>query len=90
MLRPGTYVHREGSHPQGWTLDQSRVIVWEPVTLFGQTAFNWEDVPSTLIHSDETGRGRTVLERKSVEEFLGTDLCPPSRPFWVRWGGIFQ
>ena len=88
VLRPGAYVHREGSHPQGWTLDQSHVIVWEPVSPFGQTAFNWEDVPSTLIHSDETGRGRTVLERKSVEEFLGTDLCPPSRPFWTAWSRL--
>ena len=85
VLRPGAYVQHEGDRQQGWTLDQSHVIVWEPVSAFGHTAFNWEDVPSTLIHSDETGRGRTVLERKSVEEFLGMVLCPPSRVPWLRW-----
>ncbi len=83
VLRPAAYARREGTPERGWTLEQDRVIVWEPL-VFKRTAFNWDDVPSTLIHSDASGGGRTVLVRSSVEEFLNTRLRRPFRLPWHR------
>jgi len=83
VLRPAAYARREGSRESGWTLEQDRVMVWEPL-VFGRTAFNWDDVPSTLIHTDASGGGRTVLVRSRLEEFLDTRLRPPSRWPWSR------
>ena len=85
LLRPTAMVKNEGDAPNGWTLDDNRVIVWEQRDAFGRRGFDWEDVPSTLIDEDASSGGRTVLYRSSLEEFLDRDLRPLRR--WrLPWG----
>ena len=85
LLRPSVMAKNEGDAPNGWTLDDERVIVWEQRDAFGRRGFDWEDVPSTLIDEDASGGGRTVLNRASLEEFLGRDVRPLRR--WrLPWG----
>ena len=79
LLRPAAMVKNEGDAPNGWTLDDDRVIVWEQRDAFGRRGFDWEDVPSTLIDEDASSGGRTVLYRSSLEDFLGRNLRPPRR-----------
>ena len=85
LLRKSAYANGEGETPNGWTADGDRIIVWEPRDVFGRRGFDWDDVPSTLIDEDASSGGRTVLNRKSLEEFLGTRLSP-ERPWWKVWG----
>ena len=85
LLRKSAYAKGEGETPNGWTADGDRIIVWEPRDAFGRRGFDWDDVPSTLIDEDASSGGRTVLNRKSLEEFLGTRLSP-ERPWWKVWG----
>ena len=85
LLRKSAYAKGEGETPNGWTADGDRIIVWEPRDAFGRRGFDWDDVPSTLIDEDASSGGRTVLNRKSLEEFLGTRLSP-ERSWWKVWG----
>ena len=85
LLRKSAYAKGEGETPNGWTADGDRIIVWEPRDAFGRRGFDWDDVPSTLIDEDASSGGRTVLNRKSLEEFLGTRLSL-ERPWWKVWG----
>ena len=85
LLRKSAYAKGEGEAPNGWTADGDKIIVWEPRDAFGRRGFDWDDVPSTLIDEDASSGGRTVLNRKSLEEFLGTRLSP-ERPWWKVWG----
>lgn len=82
LLRPSTYAKREGDRPTGWTMDGNRVIVWEPRDAFGRRAFAWDDLPSTLIDEASSGGDRTVLHRKSLENFLNQPLRSKGR--WWR------
>ena len=84
LLRKSAYANGEGETPNGWTADGDRIIVWEPRDAFGRRGFDWDDVPSTLIDEDASSGGRTVLNRKSLEEFLGTRLSA-ERPWWKVW-----
>ena len=79
LLRPSAYARSEGADANGWTIDSSRVIVWQSRDAFGRSDFSWEDVPSTLIDQDASGAGRTVLNRSSLEQFLGQRLRGPRR-----------
>jgi hypothetical protein len=74
LLRLSTYSRNEGDIPNGWTIERNKVIVWEQRDAFGRRAFEWDDVPSTLIDEDSSGGDRTVLHRNSLEEFLGHSL----------------
>ena len=85
LLRKSAYAKGEGETPNGWTADGDRIIVWETRDAFGRRGFDWDDVPSTLIDEDASSGGRTVLNRKSLEEFLGTRLSL-ERPWWKVWG----
>lgn len=85
LLRESARAKSEGDIPNGWALDDDRVIVWEQRDAFGRRGFDWEDVPSTLIDEDASSGGRTVLFRASLEDFLDRDLRPPRR--WrLPWG----
>ncbi len=84
VLRDSAYSRSEGESATGWTVDGSRIIVWEQRDAFGRRGFDWEDVPSTLVDEDASSGNRTVLNRKSLEEFLGTRLGP-TRPWWKFW-----
>ena len=84
VLRESAYANSEGETPNGWTVDGNRIIVWEPRDAFGRRGFDWEDVPSTLIDEDASSGNRTVLNRYSLEEFLGRRLGPV-RSWWRLW-----
>ena len=84
ILRESAYAKSEGEVPNGWTVDGNRIIVWEPRDAFGRRGFDWEDVPSTLIDEDASSGNRTVLNRTSLEEFLGRRLGPV-RSWWRFW-----
>ena len=84
VLRDSAYSRSEGESATGWTVDGSRIIVWEQRDAFGRRGFDWEDVPSTLVDEDASSGNRTVLNRKSLEEFLDTRLGP-TRPWWKFW-----
>ena len=79
LLRPAAYAKREGENSSGWTIDGKTIIVWEPRDAFGRAAFDWDDVPSTLINQDASRGGITVLNRDSLEKFIGHVLHPPGR-----------
>ena len=84
VLRDSAYSRSEGESATGWTVDGGRIIVWEQRDAFGRRGFDWEDVPSTLVDEDASSGNRTVLNRKSLEEFLDTRLGP-TRPWWKFW-----
>ena len=65
---------KEGDQPTGWILEADKVIVIEQKDTFGRREFDWENVPSTLIDDNASVGGRTVLNRKELEEFLGSSL----------------
>ena len=84
LLRPSACTKRESEGPTGWTIDGDNIIVWEQRDAFGRRAFDWDDLPSTLIDEAASGGDRTVLHRKSLESFLGRPLRPRGR--WWRRG----
>ena len=74
LLRPATRMKREGDLPTGWLLEDDTVIVIEQTDTFGRREFDWENVPSTLIDDNASVGGRTVLNRRELEEFLDVKL----------------
>ena len=74
LLRPATRMKREGDLPTGWILENDTVIVIEQKDTFGRREFDWENVPSTLIDDNASVGGRTVLNRRELEEFLDVKL----------------
>ena len=74
LLRPATRMKKEGDLPTGWMLEDNKVIVIEQTDTFGRREFEWENVPSTLIDDNASVGGRTVLNRRELEEFLGRKL----------------
>jgi hypothetical protein len=84
LLRESTHSKSEGDIPNGWMIEGDKIIVWEPRDAFGRSGFDWDDVPSTLIHAEASGGGRTVLHRASLEKFIGRRLRP-SRQWWNPW-----
>ena len=87
LLRLSAYAKSEGDLPNGWMIEDDRIIVWEQRDAFGRRGFDWEDVPSTLIDEEASGGGRTVLHRGSLEEFLGRRLRPSHR-WWKPWESV--
>ena len=81
LLRASAHAKSEGNIPSGWMIEHAKIIVWEQRDAFGRRAFDWADVPSTLIDEESSGVGRTVLYRASLEEFLGRRLRQ-SRRWW--------
>ena len=85
LLRVSAHSSSEGEVPNGWKIEDDRIVVWEQRDAFGRRGFDWEDVPSTLIDDEASGGDRTVLHRASLEEFLGRRLRT-ARRWWKRWG----
>ena len=84
VLRQSSYAKAEGETSSGWIVDGNQIIVWEPRDAFGRRGFDWEDIPSTLIDEDASSGNRTVLNRNSLEAFLGSRLGP-TRSWWRFW-----
>lgn len=83
LLRQSTFSRNEGDIPNGWTIEDNRIIVWEQRDAFGRRGFEWEDVPSTLIDEESSGSDRTVLHKTSLEQFLGRRFN--TRRWWIPW-----
>ena len=87
LLRPEARIKREGDARSGWMLEGDKVIVIEQKDQFGRREFDWENVPSTLIDENASIGGRTVLNRRELEnEFLGFRLGRRSRWMSKLWG----
>ncbi len=84
LLRPSAQAGNEGDVRDGWKVEGEKVIVWEQRDAFGRRGFEWEDVPSTLIDVDASSGDRTVLNRASLEQFLGRRVHQ-LRPWWKPW-----
>ena len=87
LLRQATHLRSEGEAPNGWKIEGNKIIVWEQRDAFGRRGFDWEDVPSTLIDEEASGASRTVLNRSSLEAFLGRRLRPLFS-WWLPWKSI--
>ena len=83
LLRISSYSKVEQETPNGWTVEDGRVIVWEQQDAFGRRAFNWDDVPSTLIDEVASSGNRTVLHRVPLEKFIGQSIGSP-KSFWTK------
>ena len=55
-------------------LEDTKVSVIEQTDTCGRREFDWENVPSPLIDDNASVGGRTVLNRKELEEFLDRKL----------------
>ncbi len=74
LLRDTRRRKSESEAADGWLIEKNQIIVWEQQDAFGRRNFDWVDVPSTLVDEDASSGGRTVLNLKNVQEFLGKDL----------------
>ena len=79
LLRETRRRKSESEAADGWLIEKNQIIVWEQQDAFGRKNFDWIDVPSTLVDEDASSGGRTVLNLKNVQEFLGKDLNRRSR-----------
>ena len=72
LLRPAAMIDADSSKPEGWWIDvdAGRVVVRERVNQYGQSAFNWEQVPSTIIDADACSSGHTSLVLSELNKFL--------------------
>ena len=89
LLRPAMRMNKEGDRPTGWILESDKVIVIEQTDTFGRREFDWENVPSTLVDDNASVGGRTVLNRRELEDFLGNRFRSHQGGLWSRMvGGI--
>ena len=84
LLRPLAMAGHEGETPNGWTIENDRIIVWEQRVAFWRRGFDWEDVPSTLVDEDASGGNRTVLHKAQLEEFLIRKFRPKRTGLFAR------
>lgn len=87
LLRKELWTRNEGDLKKGWTDQGSEIVVYEEPDSFGRSSFSrWSEVPSTIVNEVASDRGRTVLYRDQLEEFLDRRITPPNR----RWLTIFS
>ena len=79
LLRPAAMIEADSPKPEGWWTDSDdgRLIVRERVNQYGRSAFNWDQVPSTIIDADASSSGYTSLVMSELNRFL-PDWNPPS------------
>ena len=72
LLRPTAQIDADSPKPEGWWIDADagRLIVRERVNQYGQSAFNWDQVPSTIIDADASSSGHTSLVLSELNKFL--------------------
>ena len=84
LLRPSGKIKKEGTKSNGWILEKDKVIIVEQTDTFGRREFDWVNVPSTLIDDSASVGGRTVLNRRELEEFLGRHLAKGTKSLLSR------
>ena len=87
LLRPARRIKKEGEREEGWIPESDKIVVMERTDTFGRREFDWENVPSTLIDENISVGGRTVLNRRELEEFLGAPLAGGGVSNW--FGKLF-
>ena len=72
LLRPTAQIDSDSLKHEGWWIDSDagRVVVRERVNQYGQSAFNWDQVPSTIIDADASSSGHTSLVLSELNKFL--------------------
>ncbi len=76
LLRPAAFVRKDGDRDQGWTLEQDRVVIWEPQDVFGRRGFNWDNV---AFHPDQHGCGQWRPDSAVQKECGGfPGMSPPA------------
>ena len=72
LLRPAAMIDTDSPKPEGWWIDADagRLVVRERVNQYGQSAFNWDQVPSTIIDADASSSGHTSLVMSELNKFL--------------------
>ena len=72
LLRPAAQIDADSPKPEGWWIDPDagRVVARERVNQYGQSAFNWDQVPSTIIDADASSSGHTSLVLTELNKFL--------------------
>lgn len=99
-LRPGARIDKDSDKPEGWWIEgeAGRLIVRERVNPYGKGAFNWQQVPSTIVDTDASSNGQTSLVMSELHQFLpdsthlstesATPLTSPTPPAKTRrrWG----
>lgn len=67
-------MQNERDKESGWFVEDDKVIVVEKLDSFNRRAFDWQNVPSTLLDESTSVGGQTVLYRPALEEFLGRNF----------------
>ena len=72
LLRPAAMIDTDSPKTEGWWIDAEagRLVVRERVNQYGRSAFNWEQVPSTIIDADASSSGHTSLVMSELNRFL--------------------
>ena len=72
LLRPAAQIDADNPKSEGWWVDTDtgRLIVRERVNQYGRSAFNWDQVPSTIIDADASSSGHTSLVLSELNRFL--------------------
>lgn len=87
LLRTELWTPNEGDRKKGWTNQGTEIVVYEEPDSFGRSSFSrWSEVPSTIVNEVASDRGRTVLYKDQLEEFLGHRITLPNR----RWLNFFR
>ena len=79
LLRPEARIDAGSEAPQGWWLDDGRIIVRERIDQYGRGAFHWDEVPSTILDDDARSSSHTALHRSELEQFLPNWTAGPAR-----------
>lgn len=72
LLRPAAMIDADSAKSEGWWIDADagRLVVRERVNQYGQSPFNWDQVPSTIIDADASSSGHTSLVMDELNKFL--------------------
>lgn len=82
VLDPNRRRRRLGPDDLGWCVEGGRLRVRVPTDSYGRPSFNWEDLPTYMLHENQSRGGEFVLESPAVEGFLDERVQP--RTWWKR------
>ena len=74
---------RFGPEEVGWRPEKNQIRVRVRTSTYGHPEFNWGDLPTYMLHENQSRGGEFVLDTKAVEGFLGQRVT--SRRWLARW-----